>query len=231
MCIADIFSTKMSGSCTFNYISSYSILKTLTSFISHCFACHQWQSQTELFAGCLPKCLLCARKFFSGLHPIYHFSIKKIIIRHALGKPPQESNVHAKSQPGRTKETCSFARQGERCQGAMVLSSSTTDKTLDLVSVSSMRVILWWHRGSSGTSALQLSPRLSQVRDSFLFSMKFSTQKGNSRFLPSGPTASYGMPTTMKECISWLGTDATMLFHSKKYFIPLIYLIYLFSIL
>lgn len=145
MCIADIFSTKMSGSRTFNYISSYSILKTLTSFISHCFACHQGQSRIELFTGCLPKCLLCPRK----LHPTYHFSIKKIIIRHALGKPPQESSVHAKSQPGRTKETCWFARQGERRQGAMVLSSSTTDKTLDLISVSSTWFILWWHRGNT----------------------------------------------------------------------------------
>lgn len=158
MCIADIFSTKMSGSHTFNYISSYSILKTLTSFISHCFTCHQGQSQIELFMSCLPKCLLCARKLLSGLHPTYHFSIKKIIIRHALGKTPQERNVHAPSQPGRTKETCSFARQGERSQGAMVLSSSTTDNTLDLVSVSSMGFILWWHRGNTGSLLFSLVP-------------------------------------------------------------------------
>jgi len=141
MCIADMFSTKMSGGRTFNYISSYSVLKTLTSFISHCFACHEWQSQIDLFADCLPECLLYARKFLSGLHPTYHFSIKKIIIRHALGKPPQESRVHAVLQPGRTKETCSFVRRGEQRQGAMVLSSSTTDKTLALISLSPMSFI------------------------------------------------------------------------------------------
>lgn len=68
----------MSSSRTFNYISIYSILKTLTSFISHCFACHQWQSWTGLFPGCLPKCLLCAGRFLSGLHPTYHFSFKRL---------------------------------------------------------------------------------------------------------------------------------------------------------
>lgn len=77
MRIADIFSTKMSGSCTLNYIPSFSIFKALTFFISHCFACHQWQAWIEPFTGCLPKCLLWARPFLPGLHPTYHFSIKK----------------------------------------------------------------------------------------------------------------------------------------------------------
>lgn len=130
-CVLQIFffSTKMSGSRTVNYISSYSILKTLTSFINHCFSCHQWQSRIESFTGCLPKCLFCAleNSFLVSIPPIALAS-KRLSSEHALGKPPQESRVHAKSQPGRTKETCSFARQGERRRGAMVLSSSTTDK-------------------------------------------------------------------------------------------------------
>lgn len=158
MRIADIFSTKMSGSCTLNCISSFSIFKALTFFISHCFACHQWQAWIEPFTGCLPECHLWARTFLPGLHPTYHFSTKKIIIRHALGKPPQESNAHAKSQPGRTKETCSFTRQSATRRGAVVLSSSTTDQTLDLISVAGTWFVQWWHSGSTGASALQALP-------------------------------------------------------------------------
>lgn len=114
-----IFSTKMSGSRTFNSVSSYSTLKSLTSFIRHCFSCHQWQARTESFPGCLPMCLLSARKFLSGLHPTYHFGMKKMIIRHALGKPPQESSVHAQPQAGRVKETGWFAGRGERSHGSL----------------------------------------------------------------------------------------------------------------
>lgn len=154
----------MSGSLTFNSVSSYSILNSLTSFIRHCCSCHQWRSRTESLPGCLPTCLLSARKFLSGLHPTYHLGMKKMIISHALGKPLQESRVHAQPQQAGEGDV-----QGKGT-GAMALSGSS--------------IWLWWYRANSRASTLWLSPRLSQPRISLgLLPLQHKVWKGNSRFL------------------------------------------------
>lgn len=199
----------MSSSPTFNYVSSYSILKTLTSFISHRFACHHWQPQIELFAGCLPQCLVCVRKFLSGFHPTYHFSVKKIIIRRALGKAPQESNGHAQSQPGRTERHAHV--QGEVRDARELWFSPAVQLTKHRTSF----LYLVCDLSSDGTgetlglvpsSSAPGSPSQRMLLRPCPPSAKSSTQKGNCTFPPRGPTMDNGISN---KCISWMGTDAT----------------------
>lgn len=164
------FSTKMSGSLTFNSVSSYRIFKSLTSFIRHCCSCHQWRSRTESLPDCLPMCLLSARKFLSGFHPTYHLGMRKMIIRHALGKPP----------PGKQRPCTTTAGRGRRCAGspgegtaAMVLSGSTAGKTAP-------QLIDWASDGTEETAG-------PEPFGSRLLPFHHKVWNSNSRFLPSGP--------------------------------------------
>lgn len=188
MCIADIFSTKMSRSHTFNYISSYSILKTLTSFISHCFACHQWRSRTELFAGCLPKSLLWARRFLSSLHPTCHLSFKRlspdILLANQLRKALFMQNH---SQAGWRRHA---HLQGRWDRPRELWFSPVVQLTKHWTSFSVSR--LWSilmaqrkHRCRCPSAPSDTLPTRGCCLDFFPSSTKFSTQKGNSRFLPS----------------------------------------------
>lgn len=192
----------MSGSLTFNSVSSYRILKSLTSFIRHCFSCHQWWSRTESFPGCLPMCLWSARKFLSGLHPTYPFGMKKMIISHALGKAARESSVHAQAQRAGGRRHTGLQGEGT---GAQLSELHLTPAPHWFG--------LWWHRGNSRASALWLSPRLSQRGDEpWASSLSAPSLERQFQVSPQRPLLqATGYPLRWKS-VPWLGIDATMPF-------------------
>lgn len=180
----------MSGSLTFNCVSSYRVLKSLTSFIHHRFSCHQRWSWTESFPGCLPTCLLSARKFFSGLHPTYPFGMKKMIIRHALGKAARASSVRAQPQRvGGRKERRCFAGRGDR---SLLLFGSTAGKTAPPPCTSLIWPLM------SPLAQPQAVPARGWASGFFPFSAKVG--KAIPAFSPAAPIASYRISTKVREC-------------------------------
>lgn len=201
------FSTKTLGSLTFNSVSSYSILKSLTSFIHHCFSCHQWWSRTESFPGCLPMCLLHARKVLSGLHPTYHFGMKKMVSRHALGNAPgKAASMH--NHGGQGKETCRLTGQGT---GAMVLSGGTAGTTAPHPCIP----LIWplmAHRKQQGQRPLAQPQALPARGCSLGSSLPAQSLERQFQVSPQwSQLQATGYPLRWKS-ISWLGIDATMPF-------------------
>lgn len=198
MCIADYFFPQKCQAV------SHSILYPATRFSNHwpplsnhCCSCHQWRSRTESLPGCLPMCLLNARKFLSGLHPTYHLGMKKMIIRHALGKPPLESSVHARAQRAGEGDAQIRRARGQEFHGS-VWQHSWQNCT------SAHWFGLWWHRENSRARALWLSPRLSQTSSLPSQSLEQQFQVSPQRSL----LRATGYPLRWKS-VSWLGIDAT----------------------